>query len=86
MGGGPNGIRDDHGWTTFAALHPGIIMVVAKGGIGVFNGGRSKNRENTVVAQYQSFVSTTVFTDLQTAAPAPASILFSFANIGGHGF
>ncbi len=51
MGGGPNGLRDDHGWTTFAALHPGIIMVVAKGGIGVFNGGRSKNRENTVVAQ-----------------------------------
>ncbi len=42
VGGGPSGIWDDHRWDTLAALHPGVITEVARGGISLLNGGRSR--------------------------------------------
>ena len=47
-GGGPNGIWDDHRWGTLAALHPGVITEVARGGISYFNGGRPKDRSKNI--------------------------------------
>ncbi len=44
VGGIYSGPKDDHRWGTLAALHPGVIRVVARGGISAFNGGRSRYR------------------------------------------
>ena len=42
--GSDSGSKDDHRWTTLAALHPGVITEVARGSINYLNGGRPKNR------------------------------------------
>ena len=87
--GGHNWCWDDHRWGTFAASHPGVIRVVARGGISVFNGSRSRYRQKKK-SQVPSFftvllpvptpsfwsVSTPSFWSVPT--PVPWYFLYSF--------
>ncbi len=42
--GSDSGSKKDHRWTTLAALHPGVITEVERGGISYLDGSRPRYR------------------------------------------
>ena len=66
--GSDSGRKDDHRWTTLAALHPGVKRVVARRVMSISNGGRCGYRAEKRPNFPPVF---TVLSPLHTCRPPP---------------